>query len=543
VLVTRRRRAPDKQDETRSARDSRTAPRAPAASAPDTSEDDTTSPRTTGEGRALRQVPLEDRPTRPRSPDDTDTLTSSPFDLAPSMHDGEDTGSVRLGPFERLYESIFAEALEGGEISGEERERLDMAAKALGLDAARVAKLEQALLDAWEADIAETLVDPRAHADPGTLADRAPSSAVPPPYGVPSFDDESPTLARPSKAPPATSRAGRDTGARALEGGRELPFRELQARYDAAKAERAIDDQWRIAEVLVQRGAATRPQRAFWESHRRAGPVRPTRPLSHDAWTHLLVHPDQDRTTSEVFGVIAAAALVGRVSAMRRDGALPRLDPESYQNPLTSTVSAVRAISWAAATLGIRPPPVYVEPSLDAGFEIVTVVPPSTRIGARVLSGLSSPQLAFHCGRHLSWYREEHFVCTLVPSVPYLETIFYAALLLGAPALTLPDDVRERARVFSTAIVPCLEPKQLERLRRLVARFLARGGRTNLKRWARACEWTACRTGLLLCGELGTAADALANEPGGETRITELETFWASEEAGELRRRLGVALG
>ena len=473
-----------------------------------------------------------------KAPDDTETLTGSPFEIAPSMADGDDTGSVRLGPFERLYESLFAEALEGGEISAEERERLNLAAKALGLDASRVAGLEAALLEAWESDAAETLVDPRTHlhADPGTLADRWPSSAAPP---IPKFeDDESPTLARPKGE--RAEKAGR--GGRRGELPRELPFRELHARYESAAGEGALDNQWRISEVLVQRGAATREQRAFWEKHRRPGPIRPTRPLSAEDWTSLLMHPDEDRTTGEVFGVIASAALVGRVSAMRRDGTLPKLDPEGYQNPLTSTVSAVRAIAWAAATLGIRTPPTYVDPDLEVGFEMVAIVPPSTRIGARVLTGLGSAQLAFHCGRHLAWYREEHFVCTLVPSVAYLETIFYAALLLGAPALSLPDDVRERARVFSQAIVPCLEPKQLERLRRLVARFLARGGRTDLKRWARSAEWTACCTGLLLCGELATAADALANEPGGETRITQLETFWAGEHAGDLRRKLGVAL-
>lgn len=471
-----------------------------------------------------------------KAPDDTETLTGSPFEIAPSMADGEDTGSVRLGPFERLYESLFADALAGGEISAQERERLNLAAKALGLDADRVAGLEAALMDAWESDATETLVDPRspALADPGTLADRWPSSASP---RLPTFDDDDPpTLARPKG-----ERSAR--GAKQRELPRELPFRELHSRYETASRGAAIDDQWRIAEVLVQRGAATREQRGFWEKHRRPGPIRPTRPLSAEDWTGLLMHPDEDRTTGEVFGVIASAALVGRVSAMRRDGTLPRLEPDGYQNPLTSTISAVRAIAWAAATLGIRTPPTFVDPTLEVGLEIVAIVPPSTRIGARVLSGLGSAQLAFHCGRHLAWYREEHFVCTLVPSVAYLETIFYAALLLGAPALSLPDDVRERARVFSQAIVPCLEPKQLERLRRLVARFLARGGRTNLKRWARAAEWTACRTGLLLCGELATAADALANEPGAETRITQLETFWASEEAGHLRRTLGVALG
>jgi hypothetical protein len=465
--------------------------------------------------------------------DDTLTLSGSPFEIVPSMADGIDTGSVRLGPFERLYESLFAEALEGGEISQEERERLNLAAKALGLDASRVAGLEDSLLRAWESNAAQTLVDTHGPvlADPSSHEDR--SSIMPDPPGA---DDEPPTLSQP--------KGGKSTrDGRRREVPRELPFRELHSRYEAAVRDRAMDDQWRIAEVLMQRDAATRDQRAFWHNNRRPGPIRPTRSLTADDWTSLLMHPDEDHTTGEIFGVIASAALVGRVSAMRRDGTLPRLDPERYQDPLTSTVSAVRAIAWAAATIGIRTPPIHVDPELDVGFEIVAIVPPSTRIGSRVLSGLVSAQLAFHCGRHLAWYREEHFVCTLVPSVAYLETIFYAALLLGAPALSLPDEVRERAQVFSQAIVPCLEPKQLELLRTLVERFLAAGGRTNLKRWARSAEWTACRTGLLLCGELATAADALAGEPGGETRITQLETFWASQQAGDLRRKLGVALG
>lgn len=460
-------------------------------------------------------------------PDDTQTLTASPFEIAPALKEGEDSGSVTMGPFERLYESLFAEALESGSISQEERERLDLAAKALGLDATRVAALEAALVEAWESDAAETLVDPQ----PGTLADRAPPTATIAPSQH-SFDDEAPTLSRTAQIAPKPDQPPA-----------EIPFRELHARFDAAVSDHAIDDGFRIAEVLVLRGAATSKERAFWERHRVEGPVRPRRPLNHDAWTHLLRHTDQDRTTGEIFAVIASAALVGRVSAMRRDGNVPRLDLEAYQNPLTSTVSAVRALSWAAATLGIRPPPAYVAPDLDVGYEIVTVVPPSTRIGSRVLSGLTAAQLAFACGRHMAWFREEHFICTLVPSVAYLETIFYAALLLGAPTLQLPPDVRERAQVFAQAIVPCLEPKQIERLNRLVARFLARGGRTNLRKWARAAEWTACRTGLLLCGELQVAADALTNEPGGEMRITELETFWASTAAGELRKRLGAAIG
>lgn len=471
--------------------------------------------------------------TRRRLDPDSDSKTRThpgpPFEIAPALKEGEDTGTVRLGPFERLYESLFAEALQGGEISPEERERLNLAARSLGLDATRVAALEEALLEAWESDAAETLVEPR----PDSLADRAPASVMPPDP----FDDESPTIARPQ---PRIFAKGQKK-LRRSESSPEIPFRELHARFETATKAGAIDDAWRIAEVLTQRGAATPEQRAFWLQHRILGPIRPVRPLDADAWA-LLAHPDEDKTTGEVFGVIASAALVGRVSAMRRDGTMPRLDPEAYQNPLTSTVSAVRALAWASATLGLRMPPPYAAPDVDSGFEILTVVPPSTRVGARALSGWSAAQLAFASGRHLSWFREEHFVCTLVPSVAYLESIFYAALLLGAPSLQLADEVRERAHAFSQAIVPCLEQAQIERLRRLVARFLARGGRTNLKHWVRGAEWTACRAGLLLCGELSTAANMLSNEPGGESRITELETFWASDAAGELRRRLGVAL-
>jgi hypothetical protein len=459
--------------------------------------------------------------------DDTQTVPGAPFEIAPSLAaEGDDTGSVRLGPFERHYESLFAEALASGEISAQERKRLDLAARSLGLDASRVAALEQALLDAWESDVAETLVEPQ----PDTLADRAPSSMAPPRGSA--LEDEPPTLARPRHRKKLRRR----------EGSPEIPFRELHARYHAATRAGAVDDAWRIAEVLQQRGAATADQRAFWEERRQTGPIRPRHPLDADGWS-LLSHEGEDKTTGEIFGVIASAALLGRVSAMRRDGLMPRIDADSYQNPLTSTLTAVRALSWAAATLGLRAPPAYAAPEQDAGFEILTIVPPSTRIGARALSGWTAAQLAFTAGRHLSWFREEHFVCTLVPSVAYLESIFYAALLLGAPSLQLGDDVRERARAFSQAIVPCLEQPQIERLRRLVARFLARGGRTNLKHWVRGAEWTACRAGLLLCGELSTAADMLTNEPGAEARITELETFWASEAAGELRRKLGVALG
>lgn len=505
----------------------------------------------------------------------------SPFSIAPPFRDAEDTGSFQLGKFEAMYETLFAESLEGGEISAEERERLNLAASALGLDAERVARLEAALVTACEVRADVTLVDPE---DPSTLADRAPSTGAPPvsdekitlppptdnarrggrppsprqraapkvgarKSGREDYDDEEgPTLARPKKQGPHAPTASASAASSAPPSSAppsSQPIDEeayLRDRFATGAREGDADLQYRAASVLVRRGIASSKERTLFERLRPQAPMRPARALDSAAWTDLLFHPDEDRLAGEVFGVVASAALIGRVSAMRRDGKLPHLDPDAQQDPASSTVSAVRALSWCSATLGMRTPPIYLMPELDAGFEIVTAVPPATRVGARMLSGQSALRLAFAGARHLTWYREEHFVCTLVPSLAYLEDLFLAAILLGGPQIRLPREVRARATVIAEAMHPCLEQAQMERLQRLVARFLARGGVANLKRWARAAEWTSCRAGLLLCGDIQVAADVLASESRGPERLRQMELFWVSDHATKLRAQLGVRI-
>jgi hypothetical protein len=96
--------------------------------------------------------------------------------------------------------------------------------------------------------------------------------------------------------------------------------------------------------------------------------------------------------------------------------------------------------------------------------------------------------------------------------------------------------------MVAEAIIPVLDDARLARLRQQVERFLAQGGRTSLRRWAQAAEWTALRAGLLLCGDLATACDAVGREANNEERIRELERFWVSDELFQLRRELGIAL-
>src|SRR5580704_6034921 len=106
------------------------------------------------------------------------------FEHADGFEQGELAGHVTLGKFEAQYEEIFADVIEDGVITPEERARLHKAADALGLDRVRLRSLEEALQAAYEtrhhvrvrevsdddAPPASIVLSPQAAADPRVAA-------------------------------------------------------------------------------------------------------------------------------------------------------------------------------------------------------------------------------------------------------------------------------------------------------------------------------------------------------------------------------------
>jgi len=151
--------------------------------------------------------------------------------------------------------------------------------------------------------------------------------------------------------------------------------------------------------------------------------------------------------------------------------------------------------------------------------------------------------LAFMAGRHLTMYRAEHYVRTLFPAVPDLEDLFLAAITLANPAVPLSVDVKQRVGPIAAAIEPLLAPVQIDALRGYLLRFVEEGGRTNLQRWGAAVDKTACLAGLLLCGDLPTAAKVLnAEEGSGGELLRDLVAFATSDAHAKLRSQLGIAM-
>src|SRR5262249_13233408 len=73
------------------------------------------------------------------------------FEHAPGFEQRESGAALRLERYESYYEQLFAEVLEDGVITPDERIRLDRMADQLGLDRERVERLERALSAAFEA--------------------------------------------------------------------------------------------------------------------------------------------------------------------------------------------------------------------------------------------------------------------------------------------------------------------------------------------------------------------------------------------------------
>jgi len=499
-------------------------------------------------------------------------LATNDFALAEGFQPGAPSGGLGLGVLEAQYEELFAEVLEDGVITEEERQRLEKAAENLGLERDRLARLEEAMTAAYETHHRVRVVDISARKGPSITP-----LASPPPISVPARQaagavdtreleqlrtEVQHLRARVAELGLELERAQAalnvevnlseiEAAAAAVQSPEEAwkqvrrdphdpaAYRALYEAYDAAGVP---DGKLLTAQALVALDAATPAERELARQGEPVALMTPARSIDASLWQSALTHPEQEPVVGAIFSVVAPAILIGRVTTLRRDGLLPPLAPEKKQDPAATTVMAVRAVPWAAAILGLAVPGIFVEKDQDSAYEQRPGVPPVTIVGRGALSGRSAAELAFLAGRHLAGYRAEHFVKTLFDATEDLEDLFVAALLIAHPQLPLRPSHRARIEPLARAIEPLLEPTQHDALRGHYLRFTEEGGRVNLHRWRLAVDRSAARVGLALSQSLSASLGVLAREEGRLGPLgLDLLSYATSDRFLRLRRALGVA--
>lgn len=316
--------------------------------------------------------------------------------------------------------------------------------------------------------------------------------------------------------------------------------------YDLHTRAQRPDRAWLVATCLEELAAADVAHELVIEQFRPDGPIRPTTALAEESWDECLRARGADPIVCDILRAVSDAAIELRLAELAAKKKLPVLDPATKQDK-ASTASVVRTFVWAARALGITLPDLYLLEDVPSGIAAVPAEKPGIALGPQVRSGMTVQQLAFLTGRHLTYYRPEHYALVFFPTLDDLSSLVLAAVRLVIPGISVPPPADKDSKVGAD-LGARLSAEQKTALEDAVARLDARGGRLDLLAWIRHVELTASRAGLMLAGDLRVPMRLLKDETravgelSAETKRGDLLAFCASDAYGTLRERMGVAI-
>jgi tetratricopeptide (TPR) repeat protein len=321
-----------------------------------------------------------------------------------------------------------------------------------------------------------------------------------------------------------------------------------KALYRLYLHKQTYDEAWCLAAAMAFLRKADDEEKRFFEDYRPQGILPVKGRLTNELWASSVFHPEENQHISKIFEMLAPAALQAKIAQLQSQNKLPVLDKRFKQDPATSTVTFAKTFGWAAQVLGIQSPDLYVRNDVRGAIVAVPAVPPASVAGQTVLTGFQPQELTFMCGKHLSHYRGEHYIRTLFPTHAELTIMLFAGVMIASPNTPMPQEMAAQIRATAQELAKYMQPVQLEGLRMMVKRFIDDGAKANIKRWNQAAELTACRTGLIVSGDLEVAKKILSAEeqlPGDQStadKMKELLLYFVSNEYTQVRKALGIAV-
>ena len=167
----------------------------------------------------------------------------------------------------------------------------------------------------------------------------------------------------------------------------------------------------------------------FFEDYLLHGMIQVKSRLDNELWIKNLFHRDENIFIGKIFEMVTPAAIVAKTNQLRAARQLPALDKRFTQDPATSTVTFAKTFGWAGQVLGIQQlPDLYVRNDVPGALVAVPAVPPSSVAGQSVLTGFTPQDLTFIVGKHLSYYRGEHYIRNLFPTLAELKVVLFSAI-------------------------------------------------------------------------------------------------------------------
>lgn len=297
----------------------------------------------------------------------------------------------------------------------------------------------------------------------------------------------------------------------------------------------------------------------------KARPLRPaTRPISRELW-RILSHPEEDPRLGALFQAVLPVVQAGQGKPLAALGLSRRNRVEPSANEFYT-----KALRYGIEMMDSLMPEIYPRPDAaelrEQSFRISVAVDgeraaaaaPAPIVCLELGAPLCNPrrperEVLYEIGRVAALLRPERAIRAVYATAAPLALLIDAAVRLGSKgdgdaASRLADAAPGKLADTLSGLRRALPPAALEQVQQL-GRALASSGVTGeaaATAWLGYSDLTAVRAGLLLCGDLETAALLLATDPPGVTplppkqRLIDLIHFSVTEEFFTIRQHLGL---
>lgn len=317
--------------------------------------------------------------------------------------------------------------------------------------------------------------------------------------------------------------------------------------YSLCRASNQADQAYNACAAMVAMGDADIDEQLVHAQHSPDGLLSMQAGFDEAVWKALAPEGHQP--------LVGAAAAVLEPAALQiwleeHPQARAQVFPESArQNPVKTTVMAVRCVVWCSKLLGVAEPAIYAQPS-DHRISIawVPTAEPKVVLGRQLLSGRSVPELAFIAAHHMAYARPGHRLVMYYADIAEMEALLRAAIALVRPDLAAGSALDARSQTLRSLLDKHLDPVLRPKMADIVEGLIRSGAPLDLPKWVRGIEEVACRAALVLTGDMSVAAGALtlSTAPVGgasaRDRTNALLPFSVSRLHSSLRARLGIAV-
>jgi len=311
--------------------------------------------------------------------------------------------------------------------------------------------------------------------------------------------------------------------------------------YELFLRQHFFDKAWCCVNVLARLQTPTADQRRFHEDYAPMPLDRVPGQIVEQAWQSHVFHRDLDPALTNILAILTPAVARMRFGQLRPEQRVGR--------PFTPTHSRMHAavretFDNASEILAVQAPELLVAdlnsihpftPAL-APFGSVLVCGPA--IEAQAVS------LVYLCGKRLAEQRPELCARAFFPAEKELATLFASSMRVARN-----EGAKEpTGTALDSALSAALSPQEGAQLRAAMMQALADNTAFDVKRWLQAADLSSMRAGLLICGDIEPARQAIGCEVAASSdlsprdKLGELLKFAVSDLYSDLRGAIGVSV-